>query len=91
MYRVILNHNQAIFCEARVENTIMCIYMHIYIHIYVEKEMTTHSSTLVWKIPWTEEPGRLQSIALQRSGHESDFTITIYIQTSPVAQQKETA
>ena len=30
------------------------------------KEMATHSSTLAWKIPWTEEPGRLQSMGLQR-------------------------
>ena len=33
-----------------------------------EKEMATHSSTLAWKIPWTEEPGRLQSMRLQRVG-----------------------
>ena len=32
----------------------------------LEKEMATHSSILAWKIPWTEEPGRLQSIRLQR-------------------------
>ena len=32
----------------------------------LEKEMATHSSTLAWKIPWTEEPGRLQSVGLQR-------------------------
>ena len=32
----------------------------------LEKEMATHSSTLVWKIPWTEEPGRLQSMGSQR-------------------------
>ena len=31
----------------------------------LEKEMATHSSTLAWKIPWTEEPGRLQSMGLQ--------------------------
>ena len=31
--------------------------------------MATHSSTLAWKIPWTEEPGRLQSMELQRVGH----------------------
>ena len=31
----------------------------------MEKEMATHSSTLAWKIPWTEEPGRLQSMGLQ--------------------------
>ena len=36
----------------------------------LEKEMTTHSSTLAWKIPWTEEPGRLQSMGLQRVGHD---------------------
>ena len=32
--------------------------------------MATHSNILTWKIPWTEEPGRLQSIALQRVGHD---------------------
>ena len=34
-----------------------------------EKEMATHSSTLAWKIPWTEEPGRLQSMESQRVRH----------------------
>ena len=33
----------------------------------LEKEMATHSSILVWRIPWTEEPGRLQSMGLQES------------------------
>ena len=37
-------------------------------------EMATHSRTLAWKIPWTEEPGRLQSMGLQRVKYESDFT-----------------
>ena len=36
----------------------------------LEKEMATHSSTLAWKIPWTEEPGGLQSMGLQRVGHD---------------------
>ena len=35
----------------------------------LEKEMAIHSSTLAWKIPRTEEPGRLQSLGLQRVGH----------------------
>ena len=35
-----------------------------------EKEMATHSNTLAWKILWTEEPGRLQSMGLQRVGHD---------------------
>ena len=34
----------------------------------LEKEMATHSSILAWKIPWTEEPGRLQSMGSQRAG-----------------------
>ena len=36
----------------------------------LEKEMATHSSTLAWKILWTEEPGRLESIGPQRVGHD---------------------
>ena len=36
----------------------------------LEKEMATHSSILAWKIPWTEEPGRLQSMGSQRIGHK---------------------
>ena len=36
----------------------------------LEKEMATHSSILAWRIPWTEEPGGLQSMGLQRVGHD---------------------
>ena len=36
----------------------------------LEKEMATHSSTFAWKIPWMEEPGRLQSVGSQRVGHD---------------------
>ena len=36
----------------------------------LEKEMATHSSILAWEIPWTEEPGRLQSVGSQRIGHD---------------------
>ena len=36
----------------------------------LEKEMATHSSTLAWKIPWTGEPGRLQSMGSQGVGHD---------------------
>ena len=38
--------------------------------IYMEKTMAPHSSTLAWKIPWTEEPGGLQSMGLLRVGHD---------------------
>ena len=37
----------------------------------LEKEMATHSSTLTWKIPWTEEPDRLPPMELHRVGHDS--------------------
>ena len=36
----------------------------------LEKAMASHSSTLAWKIPWMEEPGRLQSMGWQRVGHD---------------------
>ena len=36
----------------------------------MEKAMAPHSSTLAWKIPWTEEPGRLQSTGSRRVGHD---------------------
>ena len=36
----------------------------------LEKEMAIHSSTIAWKIPWTEEPGRLQFMGSQRAGHD---------------------
>ena len=36
----------------------------------LEKEMAIHSSTIAWKIPWTEEPGRLQSMGSQTVGHD---------------------
>ena len=36
----------------------------------LEKKMATHSSILAWRIPWTEEPGELQSMGSQRVGHD---------------------
>ena len=50
--------------------------------------MAPHSSTLAWKTPWTEEPGRLQSMGSLRVGHDlSDFTFTFHFH----ALEKETA
>ena len=43
----------------------------------LEKGMTTHSSILAWRIPWTEEPGGLQSMGSQRAGH--DWVTDIYM------------
>ena len=44
----------------------------------LEKEMATHSSTLAWKIPWTEEPGRLQSMGSRRVGHDWATSLSLF-------------
>ena len=57
----------------------------------LEKEMATHSSILTWKIPWMEEPGRLQSMGSQRVGHWvtslslSLFFLELFLHWFPVA------
>ena len=43
----------------------------------LEKETATHSSTLAWKIPWTKEPGGLQSMGTQTVGHDRAVLISI--------------
>ena len=44
----------------------------------LEKTMATHSSTLAWKIPWTEEPGRLQYMGLLRVGHDWATSLSLF-------------
>ena len=46
----------------------------------LEKEMATHSSILAWEIPWTQEPGGLQSTGLQRVGHDrvTSLSLSLY-------------
>ena len=44
----------------------------------MEKAMATHSSTLAWKIPWTEEPGRRQSMGLWRVGHDWATSLSLF-------------
>ena len=50
-------------------------------YLWLEKEMTIHSSTIAWKIPWTEEPGRLQSMGSQRVGHDWATSLSLMIKT----------
>ena len=45
----------------------------------LDKEMATHSGILAWKITWTEEPGGLQSMGLQRVGHDRATSLTLYV------------
>ena len=51
------------------------------------KEMAIHSSTLAWKIPWTEEPDRLQSKGLQRVGHDWATSLTHCVLWKPCHSQ----
>ena len=44
----------------------------------LEKEIATHSGTLAWKIPWMEEPGRLQSMGLPRVGHDWATSLSLF-------------
>ena len=45
----------------------------------LEKEMATHCSTLAWKIPWTEEPGSLQSMGSQRVRHDLATSLSFFL------------
>ena len=45
---------------------------------YTEKAMAAHSSTLAWKIPWTEDPGRLQSMGSLRVGHDWATSLSLF-------------
>ena len=56
----------------------------------LEKEMATHSSILAWKIPWTEEPGRLQSMASQRVGHDWATSLSLSLSLSTLLKSSTT-
>ena len=49
-----------------------------HVHVCLEKAMAPHSSTLTWKIPWTEEPGRLQSMGSLRVGHDWAISLSLF-------------
>ena len=66
---VIFQMNSGQISAIGTKNSEVMNYDAIYISL-LEKEMATHSSTLAWKIPWMEEPGRLQSMGSQRVGHD---------------------
>ena len=60
------------FCFANIYS-LKVLYPHLYwnlLHRVLEKAMAPHSSTLAWKLPWTEEPGRLQSMGSLGVGHD---------------------
>ena len=61
----------SIIVYQRILNIVPCA-------IQLEKAMAPHSSTLAWKIPWMEEPGRLQSIGLPRVGHDWATSLSLF-------------
>ena len=76
------NTNLSIFIyNSNILNTIwmltsrLLVFKLCCIHL-IDKEMTVHSNILAWEVPWTEEPGGLQSIGLQRVGHDLVITHT---------------
>ena len=54
----------------------VCVCINTRLYMYTKKAMATHSSTLAWKIPWTEKPSRLQSMASRTQLR--DFTFTFH-------------
>ena len=52
--------------------------IYVYVWLSLEKAMAPHSSTLAWKIPWMEEPGRLQSMGSQRVGHDWATSLSLF-------------
>ena len=52
--------------------------IYLWLHWVLEKAMAPHSSTLAWKIPWAEEPGRLKSLGLQRVGHNWATSLSLF-------------
>ena len=52
--------------------------INIYLGFPMEKAMASHSSTLAWKIPWTEEPGRLQSVGSLRVGYDWATSLSLF-------------
>ena len=55
-----------------------CIPFYGWVIFHLEKATATHSSTLTWRIPWTEEPGRLQFMGLLRVGHDWTTSLSLF-------------
>ena len=73
----VMPSNHLIFCHPLLLS--MCMHPHIqrYIGVYIYT-MATHSSTLAWKIPWTEEPGSLWSMGSRRVRHDGVTSLSLF-------------
>ena len=60
------------------ENDQWAIIFNLFLGLFLEKAMAPHASTLAWEIPWTEEPGRLQSMGSLRVGHDWATSLSLF-------------
>ena len=58
---------------------LFALFIFLLLNSLLEKAMATHSSTLAWKIPWTEEPGGLQSMGSLRVGHDWATSLSLFL------------
>ena len=70
MYINLMNQRWKRKLKPQIKAGALIFYFVYMLSLMTEKAMAPHSSTLAWKIPWTEEPGRLQSMGSQRVGHD---------------------
>ena len=70
-----LTYTQRIISEYCV---LLSWFICLFLYQYLEKAVATHSSTLAWKIPWTEEPGWLQSMGSRRVGHNWATSLSLF-------------
>ena len=87
-----LNHNNFLSIHSAIKTAVfttsglwlniqICIPSQLlisFVIVLIEKAMAPHSSTLAWKIPWMEEPGRLQSIGSLRVGHDWATSLSLF-------------
>ena len=67
-----------LFPKRRSTHTLFGKLIYIVLLVLLEKAMAPHSSTLAWKIPWTEEPGGLQSVGSLRVGHDWATSLSLF-------------
>ena len=75
-----LRNTAVLYLNLGISYTTVCYFSSLYnTHkFFSEKAMAPHSSTLAWKIPWTEEPGALQSMGSQRVGHDWATSLSLF-------------
>ena len=75
-----LVHVSGVHCRMRTSSTVGFAFVcfTVLYTVQLEKAMAPHSSTLAWKILWTEEPGRLQSMGSLRVGHDSATSLSLF-------------